>query len=95
MAPDSVPIPKCVAGRLDQEAIRGWPVAALTMRVLLGGGLPLAGDLDCIGAELTLLSPVRPGDRLRVQSEILALEPPPRGSTWGVAAVRSTTRSSQ
>src|SRR5262249_41509246 len=39
----------------------GWHTAAITMRLLVGGGLPIAGGLVGAGGEIAWPSPVRPG----------------------------------
>ena len=73
-------------------AASGWHTAAITMRLLVEGGLPLAGGIIGSGGELTWLKPVRPGDILTVTSEIveitLSRSRPDRGSV----RVRSETR---
>ncbi|MFB6073671.1 MAG: MaoC family dehydratase [Haloarculaceae archaeon] len=54
----------------------GWHTAAATMRLLVDGPL---GDERIVGAagvdELRFLEPVRPGDALSVETEVLASEP--------------------
>ena len=65
-------------------AASGWHTAALTMRLLVEGGLPLAGGIIGSGGQLNWLKPVRPGDTLRAVSEVLEITPsrsrPDRGS---------------
>jgi acyl dehydratase len=57
-------------------AASGWHTAALTMRLLVAGGLPIAGGIIGAGVdELRWLRPVRPGDALTVESEVLAVIP--------------------
>jgi len=51
------------------------------MRLLVEGGAPLAGGLIGAGAEITWPSPVRPGDVLQVESEIMELRPS-RSRPW-------------
>jgi acyl dehydratase len=51
----------------------GWHTAAITMRLLVEGGLPIAGGLVGAGGELTWPRPTRPGAILRVQSEVIAM----------------------
>jgi acyl dehydratase len=73
-------------------AASGWHTAALTMRLLVEGEFSPAGGL--IGAgfeELTWPRPVRPGDELRVVSEVLEVRPSRSRPTQGVIKVRSTT----
>lgn len=86
---------------LDEEAARaslfgglaasGWHTAALTMRLLVDGGLPLAGGIIGASGELAWPRPVRPGDVLRVESEVLAVKPSRSRADRGLATVRSTT----
>jgi acyl dehydratase len=53
-------------------AASGWHTAALTMRLLVEGGLPIAGGIIGAGAdELRWPRAVRPGDLLHVESEVL------------------------
>lgn len=73
-------------------AASGWHTAAVTMRLLADGGLPLAGGI--IGAsvdEVRWPRPVRPGDRLRVESEVLEVRPSESRPEQGIARVRTTT----
>lgn len=70
----------------------GWHTAAITMRLLVGGGLPIAGGIVGAGGEITWPSPVRPGAVLHVESEILELRPSRSRPDRGMATVRSETR---
>jgi acyl dehydratase len=70
----------------------GWHTAAITMRLLVGGGLPIASGIVGAGGEITWPRPVRPGAVLHVESEILELRPPRSRPDRGVATVRSETR---
>ena len=73
-------------------AASGWHTAALTMKLLVEGELQPAGGI--IGAgfeEFRWPRPVRPGDTLRVESEILEVRPSNSRPTQGVIKVRSTT----
>lgn len=69
----------------------GWHTAAVTMRLLVGGGLPLANGIIGLGGELAWPKPTRPGDTLRVQSEILEILPSRSKPNQGVVKVRSST----
>lgn len=73
-------------------AASGWHTAALTMRLNVDGGLPLAGGL--IGAEVEVAwpKPTRPGDVLRVENEIIELVPSRSRPDRGMAKVRTITR---
>jgi len=54
-------------------AASGWHTAALTMRLLVGGGAPIAGGVIGAGVEVRWPRPVRPGDELEVVSEVLEI----------------------
>lgn len=54
-------------------AASGWHTAALTMRLLVEGGVPFEHGIIGMGGELSWPRPVRPGDRLRVVSEVLEI----------------------
>ena len=70
----------------------GWHTAAITMRLLVEGGLPFAGGIVGVGGELNWPNPTRPGDTLQVESEVLDIRPSRSRSDRGVATVRSLTR---
>jgi len=70
----------------------GWHTAAVTMRLMVAGGLPIAGGLVGAGAEISWPAPVRPGALLHVVSEVLELRPSRSRPDRGVATVRSETR---
>src|SRR5215472_7555848 len=53
----------------------GWHTAAITMRLLVEGGLPIAGGLIGVSGEIAWQNPTRPGDVLHVESEVLELRP--------------------
>jgi len=55
-------------------AASGWHTAALTMRLLVSGGLPIAGGLIGRGGEIQWPRPTRPGDVLRVEAEVAAIK---------------------
>jgi acyl dehydratase len=87
---------------LDEDAARdtmfrglaasGWHTAALTMRLLVESEFRPAGGI--IGAgfdELRWPRPVRPGDELRVESEILEVRPSKSRPNQGWIKVRITT----
>src|SRR3977135_2103845 len=87
---------------LDEEAARGsifrglaasgWHTAAMTMRLLVESELQPAGGI--IGAgfdEFRWPTPVRPGDELRVESEVLEVRPSKSRPDIGVVKIRTTT----
>jgi acyl dehydratase len=73
-------------------AASGWHTAAITMRLLNDGGLPIAGGLIGVGGEIEWPQPTRPGDVLQVESEILAVAPSRSRPDRGMATMRSETR---
>jgi acyl dehydratase len=86
---------------LDEEAAQnsifhglvasGWHTAAATMRLLMTGGLPIAGGMIGINGELSWPKAVRPGDTLHVESEVLAILPSRSKPNQGIITVRSVT----
>jgi acyl dehydratase len=57
-------------------AASGWHTAALTMRLLVESDLKPAGGIIGAGSdEFRWPRPVRPGDDLRVESEVLEVRP--------------------
>jgi acyl dehydratase len=73
-------------------AASGWHTAALTMRLLVGGGVPLAEGLVGMGGEISWPRPTRPGDTLTVESEVLEVRPSRSHPDRGVITIRSETR---
>ena len=76
----------------DGLVASGWHTAAVTMRLLVDCGLPIAGGIVGVGAEIAWPRPVRPGAVLHVESEILELRPSRSRPDRGMATVRSETR---
>ncbi len=72
-------------------AASGWHTAAATMRLLVTSGLPFAGGLVGLGGEISWARPTRPGDTLRVESEIVAIVPSRSKPNQGVVTVRNVT----
>jgi acyl dehydratase len=73
-------------------AASGWHTAAMTMRLLVEGELKPAGGIIGIGLdEFRWPKPVRPGDELRVESEILEVRPSKSRADQGLIRVRNTT----
>jgi acyl dehydratase len=71
-------------------AASGWHTAAATMRLLVES-LPFAGGMVGLGGEIAWPKPTRPGDTLRVESEIVEIVPSRSKLNQGVVIVRSTT----
>ncbi|WP_198085877.1 MaoC family dehydratase [Variovorax sp. E3] len=69
----------------DEEAARrtffgglaasGWHTAALTMKLLVESGIPLADGIIGSGGELQWPQPTRPGDVLHVAGEVIDIVP--------------------
>ena len=72
-------------------AASGWHTAALTMRLLVDGGAPIAGGVVGAGGEIAWPRPTRPGDVLTVESEVLAVTPSRSRPDRGMVTLRSTT----
>jgi acyl dehydratase len=73
-------------------AASGWHTAAITMRLLVEQGLPLAGGIISAGGEMRWPRPTRPGDRLHVESEIVEVTPSRSRPDRGTVIVRNETR---
>jgi acyl dehydratase len=73
-------------------AASGWHTAAITMSLLVQSGMPIAGGLIGAGCEITWPRPTRPGDVLRVESEVLAVTPSRSRPERGTITLRSETR---
>src|ERR1700758_758496 len=54
-------------------AASGWHVAAITMKLLVAGGAPIAGGIIGAGGEIAWPAPTRPGDVLHVESEVMEI----------------------
>src|SRR6185369_9566961 len=73
-------------------AASGWDTAAMTMRLLVDSELKPAGGI--IGAgfdEMRWPRPVRPGDELQVETEVLEVRASKSRSDQGWIKVRTTT----
>jgi acyl dehydratase len=73
-------------------AASGWHTAAITMRLLVETGLPLAGGILGAGGEINWPKPTRPGDVLHVVSEIEEVTPSRSRPDRGMVRVRNETR---
>jgi acyl dehydratase len=87
---------------LDEEAARsslfgslaasGWHTAAVTMKLLTQGGVPIAGGTIGLGGEITWPQPTRPGDRLQVVSVVTEIRPSKTKPGQGVVTTTSETK---
>jgi len=66
----------------------GWHTAAVAMRLLVTGGLPFANGIVGFGGELSWPRPTRPGDILRIESEIVEITPSRSKPHQGIVTVR-------
>jgi acyl dehydratase len=73
-------------------AASGWHTAALTMRLLVGGGAPIAGGVIGAGVEITWPRPTRPGDELQVVSEVVEITPSRSKPDRGIVVLHSETQ---
>ena len=73
-------------------AASGWHTAAITMRLLVDGGAPIAGGVIGAGGEVSWPKPTRPGDTLHVASEVVQVTPSRSRPERGIVTVRSETR---
>lgn len=76
-------------GRL---AASGWHTAAITMRLLVTGGVPIAGGLIGAGCEVMWPRPTYPGDILRVESQVLNIKPSKSKPDRGIVVLHTETR---
>lgn len=73
-------------------AASGWHTAALTMRLVVESEFKPAGGVVGAGVEeLRWPRPVRPGDELRVESEVLDIRPSKSRPEIGIVKVKVTT----
>ncbi|MBV8962379.1 MAG: MaoC family dehydratase [Hyphomicrobiales bacterium] len=71
-------------------AASGWHTASLTMRLIVES-VPLAGGVIGSGGELSWPRPTKPGDTLRVVTEVLEITPSRSRPDRGTIVMRSTT----
>ena len=72
-------------------AASGWHTAAITMRLLVTSGLPLADGVIGSGGELHWTRPTRPGDVLHVECEVLEVIPSRSKPERGMVVMRCET----
>lgn len=73
-------------------AASGWHTAAVTMRLQVTSGLPIAGGIIGAGGELNWPRPTRATDVLHVVSEVVQVQPSKSKPDRGMVTVRSETR---
>jgi acyl dehydratase len=87
---------------LDAEAAKGtffgelvasgWHTAAITMRLLVESGLPIAGGIVGAGGEISWPRPTRPDSTLHLAIEVLEIKPSRSRPDRGMVTVRCETR---
>jgi len=73
-------------------AASGWHTAAITMRLLVDGGMPIGDGIVGVGGEIARPRPTRPGDVLRVETEIMEIAPSRTRPDRGIVTIRCETR---
>lgn len=69
----------------------GWHTAAVTMKLLVSGGAPIAGGVIGAGVEIEWPRPTQPTDRLHVESEIVDIRPSRSKPDRGLVFLRTKT----
>ena len=80
--------PRSVFGR---HVGSGWHTAAITMRLLVDHGPAVDGGLVGLGVEELRWGQLVPGDRLRLEGEVLEVRPSRSGAPRGVVRIRVRT----
>ena len=73
-------------------AASGWHTASITMRLLVQSGIPLANGIIGSGGQISWPQPTRPGDVLRVESEVMEITPSRSKPDRGMVQMRCETR---
>ncbi len=73
-------------------AASGWHTMAMSMRLMVDGGLPLADGIVGAGGEITWPMPTRPGDTLTVESEVMEIRPSKSRPDRGMVTVKNETK---
>ena len=71
-------------------AASGWHTAALTMRLLVESELNPAGGVVGAGGEINWPRPLRPGDELHLESEVLEVRASKSHPAQGTIKLRTT-----
>lgn len=73
-------------------AASGWHTAAITMRLQVTSGLPIAGGIIGASGDVAWPRPTRPTDVLHVVSEVMEVNPSKSKPDRGMVTIRSETR---
>ena len=76
----------------DGLAASGWHTAAMTMRLLIESGLPIAGGFIGGSGEIAWPQPTWPGDLLTVECEVVAVTPSRTRPERGTILLRMETK---
>ena len=79
-------------GSWNKYGSSGWQTAALTIRLMVTGGMPLAAGYIGAGGEVTWTKPVYAGDTLTVRVEVREVKPSGSRPDRGFALLRCETR---
>lgn len=76
----------------EELVASGWHTAAMSMKLFVTGELRLAGGSVGLGVdELRWPRPVKPGDTLRLETEILDVRPSQSKPDRGIIRIRNVT----
>lgn len=73
-------------------AASGWHTAAITMRLQVEYGPKIAGGMIGASGELSWPQAARPGDEIRVESEVLEVKPSRSRPERGFVTLKSETK---
>jgi acyl dehydratase len=76
-------------------AASGWHTAAITMRLQIDSGPPIAGGMIGANGELSWPRPTRPGDTLHVESEVTEVAPSKSKPERGFITLKSETKNQE
>lgn len=79
-------------GLLDGLAASGWHTAAITMRLQVQGPMWAEGGIVGAGGEIAWPAPTRPGDVIRVESEVLEVRASRSNPRLGIVKVCAKTK---
>jgi acyl dehydratase len=74
-----------------RQVASGWHTAAVTMRLLVDDGPPVAGGIIGVGGEISWPRPALPGDVLRVVSEVIEARPSRSRPDRGLVTMENRT----
>jgi len=72
-------------------AASGWHTMGMTMRLLVESEVKPAGGIVGVGGEVSWPLPVRPGDELHLESEVVEVRPSKSRPEQGMLKLRTTT----